>query len=1264
MISQRRVRRTRRRRKKMQKTLKLQKTERKPKKSQKKLIPMLPCKLSINSRSQKRRALRNNVKVETSDEAQAAQRLEQERLERLEKSRQNLPTTAASYESVPGSSNQNCLMNFVVTGNEKNNDMTEQCVLLRRSSDRELEKKIDNTKMIDIDSAFEEKSEDDDIILERVVPKPQIEVVDLSSDDEDQGPVGRRLINPAYVRGITSKKFASPQLQEELRARRLKRSEDNLDSMELNANGLLRVNDGSLTDDPPVYISEQLTQILQPHQIGGIRFMYDNIIESVNKFDVNAGFGCIIAHSMGLGKTIQVIAFTEIFLRVTPCKRTLVICPVNVIQNWQNEFDHWLPRKEGVRDFPVFLLGDLVKSQTARLELVSKWTEEGGVLLVGYEMFRLLTVKKRKRKENANQGANTKNLKEISADEANEIFYEALIDPGADLVVCDEGHRIKNLKTDVARALSDLKTRRRIVLTGYPLQNNLLEYYCMIDFVRPSYLGSKKHFQLMFDRPIKNGMCIDSTKKDIKIAKQRTHVLIKMLRGFVQRRSHHLLKKILPDSKEYVVILRKTPIQKNLYKEFVKFIQKELTGEDANYYNPLKAHAVCSKIWNHPDLLYKAWEKQLELLDYTDLANAVDAAEGNMLNKMQTNEQSTSSEVSTDNGFSSHLEMAPPPQSNYYNQQFQSNTFNQPQQMNNFNFMNLQQQAASQFSSNMTMQNNYPNQWANQTQFMTPPPSNQTLGYSPMSQMQSPTSVSANVSITVSTMNGKGKRRNESLNEISEFDKASKKKRPNKKKLVQLITDDDEGGSIPYYWADAYMGDYMQGVLENSHKMEVALQIIRETVKRGEKILLFSTSLLTLSLIEDFLKMYGSIEMEGGVLEWKRNVNYFRFDGSTSAMEREKMINQFNSDPAFPVFLISTRAGSLGVNLVSASRVIIMDCSWNPCHDAQAVCRIYRYGQKSKTYIYRLIMHNSMEKAIFARQISKHGLQQRVVDEQLVEANVTQRELENLIAYDEVQDNVDDNVKIDTSEWKIEDDLLNSIAMTNPKIFAECPFLHESLMLESEDQLSNEEQVEAEILYEREKKGLLYTSQLAPVEAPQINYGNAIGISNNFPNSISSFPSYLQPALNNRIPQMLPTSMYAAPINRMQYNPQLPATMQHLNPMRAPLLTNSNRMPLVPNSVRPPFNVQMLNPARTNSRPASRSSHVIQNRRVTVDEDLDLNCVSRPGEKIFISKGESVLVVKTASGGVYLRTDNGQIADASNTIYAKPPNPEDIIELD
>lgn len=113
----------------------------------------------------------------------------------------------------------------------------------------------------------------------------------------------------------------------------------------------------------------------------------------------------------------------------------------------------------------------------------------------------------------------------------DELFRHCLAEPGPDVVVCDEGHLLKNNKTSLSDAFDQIRTKRRIALTGTPLQNHLREYFCMVDFVKPCLLGNLKEFSNMFANPIANGQYRNSERKDIEIMQRRSHVLHKLKKG-------------------------------------------------------------------------------------------------------------------------------------------------------------------------------------------------------------------------------------------------------------------------------------------------------------------------------------------------------------------------------------------------------------------------------------------------------------------------------------------------------------------------------------------------------------------------------------------------------------------------------------------------------------------------------------------------------------------------------------------------------------
>ena len=174
-------------------------------------------------------------------------------------------------------------------------------------------------------------------------------------------------------------------------------------------------------------------------------------------------------------------------------------------------------------------------------------------------------------------------------------------------------------------------------------------------------------------------------------------------------------------------------------------------------------------------------------------------------------------------------------------------------------------------------------------------------------------------------------------------------------------------------WFEKFMPENLLD-LNLSAKFILLFTILEKCEIIGDKILIFSQSLNTLNLIEDFLKIkmkeyvdkYGPMDDEesyenvvaqtGGVSHsWERNRDYFRIDGNVNSNLRTKIQEHFN-DPGkhrARLLLISTKAGGIGINLVGANRCVIFDASWNPANDMQAIFRIFRYGQLKPVYVYR-----------------------------------------------------------------------------------------------------------------------------------------------------------------------------------------------------------------------------------------------------------------------------------------------------------------------
>mmetsp|Transcript_3759 Transcript_3759/g.5581 ORF Transcript_3759/g.5581 Transcript_3759/m.5581 type:complete len:1533 (-) Transcript_3759:135-4733(-) len=190
-------------------------------------------------------------------------------------------------------------------------------------------------------------------------------------------------------------------------------------------------------------------------------------------------------------------------------------------------------------------------------------------------------------------------------------------------------------------------------------------------------------------------------------------------------------------------------------------------------------------------------------------------------------------------------------------------------------------------------------------------------------------------------------------------------------------------------------------LLSDSGKLCTLDSLLRRLRVEGHRVLIFSQMTKMIDILEDYMRF--------------RKIKFFRLDGQTSLADRRDMVREFQSNPEYFVFLLSTRAGGLGINLTAADTVIFYDNDWNPTMDAQAMDRVHRIGQTKQVTVYRLVCKNTVEERILKRAQVKHTIQKTVyaggfkmqgVDNSVQEISMMFKanELRELVLGDEVKD--------------------------------------------------------------------------------------------------------------------------------------------------------------------------------------------------------------------------------------------------------------------
>ncbi|XP_056171035.1 protein PHOTOPERIOD-INDEPENDENT EARLY FLOWERING 1 isoform X3 [Syzygium oleosum] len=669
----------------------------------------------------------------------------------------------------------------------------------------------------------------------------------------------------------------------------------------------------------------------------------------------------ILADEMGLGKTIMTIAL----LAHLACEKGiwgphLIVVPTSVMLNWETEFLKWCPA------FKILTYFGSAKERKFKRQ---GWLKPNSfhVCITTYRLV-IQDCKVFKRKK-----------------------WKYLI--------LDEAHLIKNWKSQRWQTLLNFHSRRRILLTGTPLQNDLMELWSLMHFLMPHVFQSHQEFKDWFCNPI-SGM-VDGQEKVNKEVVDRLH---NVLRPFILRRLKRDVEKQLPMKHEHVIYCRLSRRQRNLYEDFIASSETQATLANANFFGMISVIMQLRKVCNHPDLF-----EGRPIISSFDMSGIVTQLSSSVCSILSTgpfsgvnleglgflfthldfhmtsweSDEVRSIETSSDL-IINRVDL------NYQNEDWycprrdrkrshQTNIFEEIQKalweerlreakeratsISWWNSLRCRRRPMYSTSLREVVTIKRPvydihRQKADQSSYLYSSKLADIV-YSPVERFERMTNLVESFMFAIPAARAPEPVCWCSKNDSPVFLHPSYGEKCSQILLPLLSPIRPAIVRRQVYFPDRRLIQFDCGKLQ-----ELAI-LLRKLKSEGHRALIFTQMTKMLDVLEAFINLYG--------------YTYMRLDGSTQPEERQTLMQRFNTNPKIFLFILSTRSGGVGINLVGADTVIFYDSDWNPAMDQQAQDRCHRIGQTREVHIYRLISESTIEENILRKANQKRALDDLVI---------------------------------------------------------------------------------------------------------------------------------------------------------------------------------------------------------------------------------------------------------------------------------------------